>query len=143
MLLYLKQNTVNDVVLTLREKSLLWTYSAITPFYLFEFTSPTTNSSLRFVADNISSLSAQDSYDEFHIITTASTYTNLSAGTISLNPAIFWEYNVYEQTNQYNFDTTQTVSCVEKGKVFYSAATQDFGYIKMTGNTSHITFNTY
>lgn len=143
MTIHLKQNTINDVILTLREKSLLWTYSSITPYYLFEFISPTTNQTIYFVADNLSSLSAQNSYDEFNIITTGITNVNYSAGTIHLNPAMFWTYNVYEQTNQYNFNVSNTISKVETGKVMYTASTQDFTFIKMTGNTNHIVFNTY
>ncbi len=143
MLIYLNQNQENNVVLTLREKSLLWLYSSYTPFYLFQFTNVTTNQTLFFTGPNLSSLSAQDSYDQFNIICTGATYVNYSASTINLNPGMFWTYKVYEQQDQYNFQLSGTVSCVETGKVMFCAATQDFSYINMTGNSSYITFNTY
>lgn len=143
MLIALKQNTINDVVLTLREKSLLWIYSATTPFYLFSFINQTTKQTINFVADNISPLSAQNAYDEFLITCTGATSVNLSAGTIWLNPAITWQYNVYEQNQQYNFNPQNSVSLVETGIVQYSSQTQDFTYIKMTGNTNYVAFNTY
>lgn len=142
MLIYLNQNQTNQVYLTLREKSLLWIYSSITPYYLFTFKNQTTNQTLIFTAPNQASLSAQSSYDLFNITCTGSSYVNLSAGTISLNPGIFWEYKIYEQNQQFNFNVANTVSCVEVGKVFYSAATNSPDYISMTGNSSYITFNT-
>lgn len=140
---YLKQNTINNCIFTLREKSLLWQNSGITPYYLFQFISQTSRQEVLFVANNLSSLSAQNSYDEFNIICTGATQTNFSAGTIHLNPASSWRYNVYEQLNQYNFDVNQCISRVETGMVIYSSATQDFTYIKMTGDSNYIAFNTY
>ncbi len=142
MLIYLNQNQSNQVYLTLREKSLLWIYSSITPYYLFSFKNQTTNDTIIFTAPNISSLSAQGSYDQFNLICTGYSQTNLSAGTIHLNPGIFWEYKIYEQNQQDNFSIANTVSCVETGKVYYSAATNTPAYISMTGNSSYITFNT-
>lgn len=144
MTLFLNQNQTNDVVLTLREKSLLWKYSGITPYYLWQIISPTTRENILFVANNIAPTSAQtDSYDEFLITCTGSTGVNLSAGTVYINPGMFWTYNIYEQTSQYNFNTLNCVSVVETGKIQFSSATQDFQYVKMTGNTNYIAFNTY
>lgn len=143
MQLYLKQNTINDTIFTLRELSLLWQYSAITPYYLFSFQNQVTNETINFVADNISPLSAQNSYDEFLITCTGATSVNYSAGTIHLNPASSWIYKVYEQNQQYNFDVNNTVSLVESGKILYTSTTQDFTYVQMTGNSNYITFNTY
>ena len=145
MLIYLNQNQSNNVILTCQENSLLWNYSGITPFYLFQLSSATTHEQILFVADNLSPLSAQNSYDKFTIICTGASYVNLSAGVIHLNPGMFWHYNVYEQVDQYNFDLANTVSKVESGKVQYIPATQDFNYISpsWSGTNDYITFNTY
>lgn len=142
-MIYLKQNNINNVVLTLQENSTLWNYSGIQPYYLFQFTSPTTNQQLQFVSDNISPLSARNSYDQFNIIVTGVTSQNFSAGTIFLNPATFWTYKIFEQTSQYNFNTTGVTGMVEYGKILYSASTTDFNYSYMTGNTEYYVFNTY
>ncbi|HWY35503.1 MAG TPA: hypothetical protein VNX68_12730 [Nitrosopumilaceae archaeon] len=139
----LNQNQSNNVILTLQENSALFTYSGINPYYLFVFSSQTTNQSFNFVANNISSLSARNSYDQFTITCTGATYQNLSAGTIHLNPGMFWHYSVYEQTNQYNFNINNAVGLVEQGKVQYFPATQDFTYVQMTGDSTYTVFNTY
>ncbi len=142
-MIFLEQNSINNVVVSLQSNSTLFTYSGIQPYYLFEFKSPTTNATLRFVSDNIASVSARTSYDEFNITTSGASYQNISAGTINLNPGIFWQYQIFEQNQQYNFNPLNSVSLVKSGKVFYSAATSDFTYVSMTGNTNFITFNTY
>lgn len=142
MLIYLNDNQQNDIYLTLREKSLLWTYSSITPYYLFTFKNNTTNTTIVFTAANLAPFSAQSSYDQFSIICTGLTYANYSAGTISLNPGVFWTYNVYEQLEQYNFNLANTTSCVETGKVMLCASTTNISYITASGNTDYITFNT-
>jgi hypothetical protein len=133
MLIYLNQNSSNNVILTLNENSLLFNYSSITPYYLFHFSSVTTNEQIYFTATNLAPLSAQNSYDKFNIICTGA-----SSG-------MFWHYNIYEQTQRYNFNIANTVSKVESGKVQYIPATQDFTYISasITGTTNYIAFNTY
>ena len=143
MTIFLNQNMRNMVYLTLQENSTLFTYSGIQPYYLFVFSSQTTNQSFNFVSNNLASISARSSYDQFQIVCTNPSAVNLSAGTIHLNPAVFWHYSVYEQLNQYNFNISNTVGLVEQGKVQYSAATQDFAYTTMTGDSTYIVFNTY
>lgn len=140
-MILLKKNTVNSCVFTLREKSLLWNLSAITPNYLFSITNQQTNKTINFVGTNISPLSAQSRYDEFLITETGSTYTNLSASTLNLSPNIFWEYKIYEQVNQYNFDIANTVSLVEYGRFYVSGATQ-FSLVSYSGltGTNYITY---
>lgn len=145
MLIYLNQYQSNNVVLTLQENSLLFNYSGISPYYLFQLSSKTTHEQIYFVADNISPLSAQNSYDRFTIICTGKTDVNLSAGTIHLNPGMFWHYNIYEQLNQYNFDVNNTISKVESGKVQFIPSVVEAPYISatFTGTGTYITFNTY
>jgi hypothetical protein len=130
-MIYFNKNTKNDIILTLRENSVLWNVSGITPFYLFQFTSENNNRPLYFTPQNISSSYDQQRFDEFYIIESGLTYQNLTANTpsINLSPAIFWNYQIYEQLNQYNLDPTQTISTVEVGKVFVSGYT---GYVAQT-----------
>lgn len=142
-MIFLNQNQANKVTLTLQENSQLFTYSGIQPYYLFMFSSQTTNQSFTFVSDNISPTSARTSYDQFWITCTGATAVNYSAGTISLNPGLFWHYSVYEQNQQYNFNINNAVGLVEQGKVLYSAATSDFRYYTMTGDSTYLVFNTY
>ena len=84
----INKNTINDCVFTLRENSLLWNESGITPYYLFQFTNQQTQETKLFVADNVASFSAQSRYDEFYIVETGNTYTNLSAATSKFRIAL-------------------------------------------------------
>ena len=121
---------------------MVWNESGITPYYLFQFTNQQTQETKLFVADNVASFSAQSRYDEFYIVETGNTYTNLSAATLNLYPSIFWEYVIYEQTDQYNFNTGNTVSAVEYGRVYVDGY-EGFIYDSYTGQTgSHfVTYN--
>lgn len=129
------KNNSNYCVFTLREKSQLWNLSGITPNYLFSFKSETTNETINFVSDNLADLTAQTRYDEFLIIETGSTHVNLSAGTINLTPAIFWEYVVYEQIPKYNFNTGSTIGVVEHGRIYVNDTVNIFTYTSYTGQT--------
>lgn len=113
----------NDVVLNLTSNSQAWVNSGITPYYLFEFTSANLNSSIYFVGVNVSSATSR--YDEFYIIETGSTYTNLSASTLSLWPGMQWSYTVYEQPYpiQFNFNPNLCVGVVDNGLVLVSGFT--------------------
>ena len=137
------KNTSNDCVFTLREKSQLWNLSGITPFYLFSFTSQQTNQIINFVSTNLADLTAQTRYDEFLIVETGSTHVNLSAGTINLTPAIFWDYVVYEQLSQFNFNTAKTIGVVEHGRIYVNDTVDTFNYLSYSGQTgaNFITYN--
>lgn len=136
------KNSNNDWILTLRENSTLWSQSGVTPYYLFSITSDTTNQVINFVADNISPFSAQSRYDEFTIIETGSTFTNLTAGTINLQPETYWTLHVYEQTTRNNLDITQTVGLVEVDKVRVNGVIEaPLTYYSPTGNTGYYTYS--
>jgi L-lysine 2,3-aminomutase len=122
-MIHILKNTVNDCVFTLRENSSLWNISGITPYYLFQFTSENTNQSIYFTATDITPQSSITRYDEFYIIETGSTYQNLTAGTINLNPGGYYTYQIYEQVNPYNLSVANTQSMVEKGIVQVSGET--------------------
>ena len=115
--------TSNDVVLNLTSNSQAWVNSGITPFFLFEFTSQNNNQTVYFVGNNVSTATSR--YDEIYITETGSTYTNLSASTLSLWPAMYWTYVVYEQPYpiQYNFDPSICVGIVDNGLVLVSGYT--------------------
>ena len=131
----INKNTINDVVFTLQEKSQLWNLSGISPFYLFSLKSQHTNETINFISNNIAASSAKSRYDEFYFIETGSSYTNLTAGTINLTPAIFWDYTVYEQILQYNLNIAQTIGIVERGRIFVNDSISTFNYTSYSGQT--------
>jgi len=138
----LAQNTENDVVLNLTSNSSLFIFNNILPYFLFEFTSEASNQVIYFVSENIADLSARTRYDEFIITESGSTYTNLTGGTINLNPGYVWLYNVYEQTTRDNLDPANTSGIVSTGRVFYTPNTTN-GYISFSATTNNIYFNQY
>ncbi len=137
----INQNSANNVVLDLTANSSLWIFSSQTPYFLFEFTSEATQEQILFVAENLADLTARTRYDQFNIIESGSTYTNLTGGTISLTPGYFWLYNVYEQTTRDNLLISGTVGLVSNGRVYYQPNTTN-NFVFLTGNTSNNVFLT-
>lgn len=123
----------NEVVLTLREKSLLWELSGITPYYLFSLSSDTTGQIINFVGDNIAPLSAQSRYDLFEWNTSI---------TNQLEPEVFWTYTAFEQTSSANTITSIAYGIVETGKIFVKGPEQQpYTYFSPTGTTSLLTYS--
>ena len=124
-MILLEQNTVNDVFLTLKEKSTL-----ITPEYLFKFVNDITFEEKIFLAANIST--ATDRYDEFLIELVSSNSENLYSGKIYLKDSGFYHYYVYEQevSSPQNLDPTLTTTQVECGKVLVNGAVREITYIE-------------
>jgi hypothetical protein len=107
----LDKNSNNLVVLTLTEKSTL-----LNPNYLFSFTSTTNyNNVVNFIATDISTYKSR--YNRFTIIESGTTFTNLTGGTINLNPNGMWDYTIYEQISPTNLQISGTTGVVEVGKV--------------------------
>jgi hypothetical protein len=107
----LNKNSNNLVVLTLTEKS-----SLLSPYYLFSFTSTTNYTNVvNFVAADTSTYKSR--YNKFNIIESGTTYTNLTGGTINLNPNGMWDYTIYEQVSPTNLFISGTTNVVEVGKV--------------------------
>jgi len=107
----LNKNSNNLVVLTLTEKS-----SLLNPYYLFSFTSTTNyNNVVNFTAADTSIYKSR--YNKFNIIETGTTFTNLTGGTININPNGMWDYTIYEQVSSSNLQISGTTSVVEVGKV--------------------------
>lgn len=107
----LYKNSSNIVVLTLTEKSTL-----LNPYYLFSFSSTTDyDNIINFVATDTSTYKSR--FNKFNIIETGTTFTNLTGGTINLNPNGMWDYTIYEQTTPTNLQISGTTGIVEVGKV--------------------------
>lgn len=107
----LYKNSNNVVVLTLTEKSTL-----LNPYYLFSFSSTTDyDNIINFVATDTSTYKSR--FNKFNIIESGTTYTNLTGGTINLNPNGMWDYTIYEQTSPTNLQISGTTGIVEVGKV--------------------------
>jgi len=105
------KNSTNKVILTLTEKSTL-----LNPFYLFSFTSTTDfNNVVNFVGTDTSSYKTR--YNEFDIIETGTTFVNLTASTINLNPPGMWDYSIYESTGITLSISATTGNIIEQGKV--------------------------
>lgn len=107
----LNKNSNNVVVLTLTEKSTL-----LNPNYLFSFSSTTDyDNVVNFIATDTSTYKSR--YNQFNIIESGTTFTNLTGGTINLNPNGMWDYTIYEQTSPTNLFLSGTTGVVEVGKV--------------------------
>lgn len=115
-MIFLSQNTINPVYLTLSESV---TLTATNVYFLFKFIDETTHSQLLFTAPDLSTNTLR--YNLFNITLSGSAYQNLTAGTISLNPDGKYKYEVYEMTGQTNLlvsGTTGTI--IEQGIVTVS-----------------------
>jgi|LakMenE01Jun11ns_1017448.scaffolds.fasta_scaffold9908225_3 hypothetical protein len=105
------KNSTNKVILTLTEKSTL-----LNPIYLFSFTSTTDfNNVVNFVGADTSIYKSR--YNEFDIIETGTTFVNLTASTINLNPPGMWDYSIYEGTGVTLSISATTGNIIEQGKV--------------------------
>ena len=109
-MIYLQEDTVNQVIVTLQEKTTL-----DTPFYLFVFKNDTTNEEKIFTASDISTNIIR--YNEFDIEVTTGP-ENLLTGVVNMDPSGYWKYTIYEQVSPTNLDVDNTVGIVETGKVY-------------------------
>jgi hypothetical protein len=139
-MILLNKNSTNTVYLTLRENSSIASLPlTATTNYLFVFDSYMKGTSFNFIPISISSTSR---YDIFYITETGSTFVNLTGGTISCRPGMFYGYNIYENTTDpYNlFVSGTTGTLIECGKVRILGA-EEYEPTIYTGNS--ITFNIY
>jgi hypothetical protein len=134
-MLLIAKNRINTVYLTLREKSSI-AYSPLTATtsYLFVFDSYMKGDSFSFCPISISSSSR---YDVFNIVETGSTYVNLTGGTITMRPGMFYGYTIYEQVSDpYNLYISGTTgNIIEWGKVRLSEA-EEYTPTSYSGNLS-------
>ena len=132
------------MIMNLTANSSLFIFSGITPYFLFEFISEASHQVIYFVADNIAPISARTRYDEFTVIESGSTYTNLTGGTIHLNPGYYWTYNAYQQTTRDNLNPANVIGGpISTGEVFFTPKITN-GFVSYTAATNNnIFFNNY
>ena len=107
----INRNTSNEVILTLTEKV---TISA--PYYfLFSFTSQSTNSTKNFLCADTSSYT--DRYNSFTITEVNAGSENLNTGSVNLQPEGFWNYKIYAQSSSSNLVPASADELVEEGIV--------------------------
>lgn len=106
-MIFLKQNNINDIALTLNEKNPL---TGITSGFTFNFTHTDTNTQVSFYGVDISS--CPNRFNRFNITVTGSTFIDLSASTVSLLNG----FHTYTVTNI-------SGNTLETGMVLVSGAT--------------------
>ena len=132
-MILLQQNTVNDVVLTLRE---LTTISS--PFYLFVFTSDDTNISKIFTGVDIST--NVNTYNEFNIELTSGV-EDLSNSVINLPYKGYYTYNIYSMVTEWNLDINNVTELVESGKVYVNDTIKPVKTTYTGGNNTKAVYN--
>ena len=108
-LIYLNQNTTNNIVLTLREVTTIEN-----PYYLFVITSDSTNESKIFTGVDISSNIVR--YNEFNIELNST--EDLNDSIINLPLKGFYKYKIYSTSVLNDLDVSNTTELVEEGKVY-------------------------
>ena len=108
-MIYLNQNTTNNIVLTLREVTTIEN-----PYYLFVITSDGTNESKIFTGVDISSNIVR--YNEFNIELNST--EDLNDSIINLPLKGFYKYKIYSTSVLNDLDVSNTTELVEEGKVY-------------------------
>jgi len=132
-MIFLNQDTVNDVVVTLRE---LTTIS--NPFYLFEFTSDDTNIPKYFTGTDIST--NVNVYNEFSIELTSGV-EDLEDCVIKLPLKGYYKYNIYSMVTEGNLDIANITELVESGKVYVEDAVNPIKTAYAGGNNTKTVYN--
>lgn len=120
MLVLTQGNTADEMVMTLKEKSML-----TAPFYLFSCQHLTTKEVLAFVLPSDQS-AFPNRFNRF-IINTSTVFLNRPAGQ--------WIYKVYEQAGNSNLDPTG-LNMVETGKLNLASSSQPVFTKKYSPSTS-------
>lgn len=132
-MILLQQNTVNDVVLTLRELTTIEN-----PFYLFVFTSDDTNISKIFTGVDIST--NVNTYNEFNIELTSGA-EDLSNSVINLPYKGYYTYNIYSMVTEGNLDINNVTELVESGKVYVNDTVKPIKTTYTGGNNTKAVYN--
>jgi hypothetical protein len=126
------RNSNNTVVLTLTEKATL-----TAPVYLFRFINDMQKTEKTFIAADLSSY--PNRYNQF-LITETSGSEVLTSGTVTLSPAGFWHYEIYEQSSSSNLNHSLSLQPpLEVGKVKVIGTSPTF--VKNSGGSR--TFKTH
>tara|TARA_R110000824_G_scaffold51729_6_gene144043 strand:+ start:1323 stop:1724 length:402 start_codon:yes stop_codon:yes gene_type:complete len=129
----LEQDTINKVIVTLRE------FTTISnPFYLFEFISDDTNEPKIFTGTDIST--NVNRYNEFNIQLTTSTEDLLNS-IVKLPLKGFYKYNIYSQVSSTNLDLANITELVEVGKVYVDGTIKPDLTIYGSGTDNKIVYN--
>lgn len=132
-MILLQQNTVNDVVLTLRELTTI-----ANPFYLFVFTSDDTNISKIFTGVDIST--NVNTYNEFNIELTSGA-EDLLDSVINLPYKGYYTYNIYSMVTEGNLDINNITELVESGKVYVNDTIKPVKTTYTGGNNTKAVYN--
>jgi len=132
-MILLQQNTVNDVVLTLRELTTIEN-----PFYLFVFTSDDTNISKIFTGVDIST--NVNTYNEFNIELTSGA-EDLLDSVINLPYKGYYTYNIYSMVTEGNLDINNVTELVESGKVYVNDTVKPVKTTYAGGNNTKAVYN--
>ena len=132
-MILLQQNTVNDVVLTLRELTTIEN-----PFYLFVFTSDDTNISKIFTGVDTST--NVNTYNEFNIELTSGA-EDLLDSVINLPYKGYYTYNIYSMVTEGNLDINNVTELVESGKVYVNDTVKPVKTTYTGGNNTKAVYN--
>lgn len=114
MSLLLKQDQSNRVAVTLNENTTL----TGSTFYLWNMTSDDSGESIQFIATDVSTNLFR--YNQFNIILTGSSFTNLTAGTINTSQNGTYKYEIHQQNSNTNLLTASASGIVELGRIVVS-----------------------
>jgi len=131
-MIYLKQNNVNTVILTLTEKTTI-----TSPFYLFEFVSNSTKQTVYFTGSDISTNKTR--YNEFNIELTTGV-SDLLNSVLNLDPNGFYSYSVYSQESPTNLDINNITELVETGKVYVVPEFEETKTVYLDGQKTKIVY---
>ena len=129
----LQQDSLNDVVLTLREMT-----SITNPYYLFEFISDDTNDTKIFTGVDIST--NVNRYNEFTIELTSGV-EDLFNSVITLPYKGYYQYNIYSQVDEFNLDLANITELVEMGKVYVNDTVTPVKKSYSGGNKTKVVYN--
>jgi len=129
-MIQIQKGSVNNIALTLTEKSTL-----TNPIYLFVFQSDETRDLYKFIAADTSSHT--DRYNLFAITETDTNPDNLD-GEIELPLVGFYKYTIYEQEDNENLDQSLATGVVEVGKVQVIEASSSDSELTNTNNVNYV-----
>jgi hypothetical protein len=129
-MIQIQKGSVNNIALTLTEKSTL-----TNPIYLFVFQSDETRDLYKFIAADTSSHT--DRYNLFAITETDTNPDNLD-GEIELPLVGFYKYTIYEQEDNENLDQSLATGVVEVGKVQVIEASSSDSELTNNNNVNYV-----
>ena len=127
------RGTNSTLIFTLEEKRTL-----ASPYFLVRMTSRSGRNVKRFILAADQSASPAR-YNKFTVTETDSTEI-LTSGTVTLKPAGFWNYEIYEQTSSTNLDeaSATNIQPIETGMLLVKSGTVTDAYFNEAGGTSNM-----